>query len=250
MTKDKIPQYVLKIVDVLSTAGYEAYLVGGCVRDILLERTPKDWDVTTNALPEQIMSHFTHTVYENNFGTVGIVCDECETAFDTDNRELPKPIVEVTPYRTESTYSDKRHPDSVSFSNVLLDDLQRRDFTINALALNIHTFEIIDYYKGQEDLKDKILRTVGDPDDRFTEDALRMLRAVRFGAELGFAVSYETLESISRNAHLLDKISWERRRDEFTKMIMSSDPVLAIGLLEQTGLLEYLVPELREGDRM
>ncbi len=247
MLKNMIPQYVLNVVETLSKAGYEAYLVGGCVRDILLERKPKDWDITTNAVPEQIILLFSHTVYENNFGTVGVVCDECETVYDMDHRELPKPIVEVTPYRTESTYSDKRHPDSVSFSNVLLDDLKRRDFTINALALNVNNFEITDYYKGQNDLKDKILRTVGEPDARFGEDALRMLRAVRFSAELGFAVSYETLDSISRNARLLDEISWERKRDEFAKMIMSTDPVLALGLLEQTGLLEYLVPELREG---
>jgi tRNA nucleotidyltransferase (CCA-adding enzyme) len=239
---EKIPTYVKDILNKLNENGFESYLVGGCVRDLIIERTPKDFDITTNAKPEDIIKIFPHTVYENNFGTVGVVCDLCET-----NENEPKPIVEVTPYRTESKYSDKRHPDTVSFSNVLYDDLKRRDFTINALALDINTLEIKDFYKGQVDIKDKVLRTVGNPDDRFTEDALRMLRAIRFSVELGFSVSYETLESISKNKDLIKEVSWERKRDEFIKMINSENPSLAIILLEQTGLLEYLIPELREG---
>lgn len=203
--------------------------------------------MTTNALPDQIQALFPHTIYENNFGTVGVVCDEAETVIDQEGIEQPKPIVEITPYRTESAYSDKRHPDSVSFSNVLYDDLKRRDFTINALAYDPLKDILSDNYKGQEDLKDKIIRTVGDANERFTEDALRMLRAIRFAVELNFVVSHETLLSIHINAHLIKDISWERKRDEFTKMMMSPDPVLAIGLLEKTGLLEHLVPELREG---
>lgn len=242
MFKNSIPDYVVRVVETLTQGGFEAYLVGGCVRDLFLDRIPKDWDVTTNALPDQIQELFPHTVYENNFGTVGVVCDDVETR-EGEN----KPIIEITPYRTESSYSDKRHPDSVSFSNVLEDDLKRRDFTVNALALDIKTFGIKDFYKGHQDIQDKVLRTVGNPDERFTEDALRMLRAVRFSSELGFSVSYETVESISRNKALIEAVSWERKRDEFIKMIMSPDPVMAIGLLEQTGLLEYLIPELREG---
>lgn len=242
MSPKDIPDYVSQTVKTLTDKGFEAYLVGGCVRDLHLGRIPKDWDVTTNALPEQIQALFPHTVYENNFGTVGVVCDEVETV---DGQA--KPIIEITPYRTESIYTDKRHPDAVSFSNVLEDDLKRRDFTVNALALDLKTLETKDFYKGHTDLKDKVLRTVGNPDERFTEDALRMLRAVRFSAELGFSVSYETIESISRNKALIDAVSWERKRDEFTKMIMSPNPVMAIGLLEQTGLLEHLIPELREG---
>ncbi len=242
MFEKQIPDYVSQTVETLTSAGFEAYLVGGCVRDLYLNRTPKDWDVTTNALPEEIQELFPHTVYENNFGTVGVVCDDVETT-----EGGVKPIIEITPYRTESSYSDKRHPDTVSFSNVLEDDLKRRDFTVNALALDLKTLETKDFYKGHEDLKDKVLRTVGNPDERFTEDALRMLRAVRFSAEIGFSVSYETLESISRNKALIEAVSWERKRDEFAKMIMSPNPVMAIGLLEQTGLLEHIVPELREG---
>lgn len=242
MNTHTIPLYVTETIETLTSKGFEAFLVGGCVRDILIERIPKDWDVTTNVTPEEIMSLFPHTVYENNFGTVGVVCDQCETKDGE-----AKPIIEITPYRTESVYSDKRHPDSVSFSKDIQDDLKRRDFTINALALDIKTLEIKDFYKGQIDLKDKVLRTVGNPDERFTEDALRMLRAIRFSAELGFSVSYETLESISKNKELIQDISWERKRDEFIKMINSPDPVMAIALLEQTGLLQYLIPELREG---
>lgn len=242
MKKETIPEYVINVVETLKKAGFEAYLVGGCVRDLVLDRTPKDWDITTNAIPQEIIDLFAHTVYENTFGTVGVVCDECET-----KEGEAKPIVEITPYRTESTYSDKRHPDTVSFSKDIQDDLKRRDFTINALALNINTLEIKDFYKGQIDLKDKVLRTVGNPDERFSEDALRMLRGIRFSAELGFSVSYETLESISKNHNLIVDISWERKRDEFIKMINSPDPVLAMALLEQTGLLQHLIPELREG---
>lgn len=238
----EIPQYVQDTVRTLEEKGFEAYLVGGCVRDLLLGITPKDWDLTTNAKPEQIEELFSHTVYKNNFGTVGVVHNR-----ETESGEIPHDIVEVTPYRLETTYSDKRHPDSVSFSNVLEDDLKRRDFTVNALTLDIKTFEIKDFYKGQNDLKDKLLKTVGNPDERFTEDALRMLRAIRFSVQLDFTISHETLSSIIKNKELIQNISWERKRDEFTKMIQSKNPVVALGLLEHTGLLSYLIPELREG---
>jgi tRNA nucleotidyltransferase/poly(A) polymerase len=150
MFHNKIPTYVLNTVETLVDAGFEAYLVGGCVRDVLIDRIPKDWDVTTNALPDQIQALFPHTIYENNFGTVGVVCDEAETVIDQEGIEQPKPIVEITPYRTESAYSDKRHPDSVSFSNVLYDDLKRRDFTINALAYDPLKDILSDMPIGQE----------------------------------------------------------------------------------------------------
>ncbi len=247
MQENAIPVYVSQTLQTLSDAGFEVYLVGGCVRDLFLERTPKDWDVTTNALPEQIQALFPHTVYENTFGTVGVVCDDAETVIDENGLEQPKPIVEITPYRTEMSYSDKRHPDGVSFSNVLEDDLKRRDFTVNAMAYDPLNDILSDIYKGQQDLKGKVIRTVGNPDDRFTEDALRILRAIRFSVELGFVVSHETLVSIHKNAHLINDISWERKRDEFIKMIMSPEPLVAIGLLEKTGLLQHLIPELREG---
>jgi tRNA nucleotidyltransferase (CCA-adding enzyme) len=155
--------------------------------------------------------------------------------------------VEVTPYRTESTYSDNRRPDEVSFSTDIHLDLQRRDFTMNAFAYNPFKETFIDDYKGQDDLRNRMIRTVGDPIGRFSEDALRILRAIRLSVELGCTLSHETLEGVIHSRELLNNISWERKRDEFTKIIMSPDPVLGIGLLKQLGLLPFILPELEEG---
>jgi putative nucleotidyltransferase with HDIG domain len=222
--------------------------VGGCVRDLILEREPKDWDIATNAKPEEIIPLFEKTIYENKFGTVGIVFSLTPPAFS----HLPlageeKYIVEVTTYRTEAKYSDFRHPDEVNYSDKLEDDLKRRDFTINALAYSISKGQIIDIYKGQEDIKDKVVRAVGNPNDRFQEDALRMLRAIRLSVQLDFAVSYETLQAIIDNSALIKNISFERIRDEFTKIIMSDNPVAGIALLQKLNLLKYIIPELEEG---
>src|SRR3989338_10351173 len=182
-----LPKEVVTISDSLKKACFEAYLIGGCVRDLILKRKPKDWDFTTNATPEEIAKLFTKTFYENTYGTVGVVTESVE-------HETLK-VVEVTPYRLESGYSDKRRPDSVQWSKKLEDDLQRRDFTINAIALDIgeksgsqYKGQITDIYKGQEDLARKTLKTVGDPHDRFSEDTLLMLRAIRISAELGFSI--------------------------------------------------------------
>jgi len=260
-----IPSYVTRVTLTLEKAGFEVFIVGGCVRDLIIGKEPKDWDVTTNARPEQIQALFPHTVYENTFGTVGIVIETNSDGRTTDRENervthetsdfqpetstmVPHTcIIEVTPYRLESRYSDNRHPDSVVFSNKIEDDLSRRDFTINAMAYSAYKGQLIDLYKGQEDLKDKIIRTVGKPDERFCEDALRMLRAIRFASQLGTAISYETLESIQKNAHLIKNISAERIRDEFIKIIGSPDPVSGIALLEKLGLLEYIILEFREG---
>ncbi|HWA32014.1 MAG TPA: HD domain-containing protein [Candidatus Paceibacterota bacterium] len=234
----KIPNEVKKVADKLVSAGFESYLVGGCVRDILLDREPKDWDLTTNAKPEQIIALFEKTVYENKFGTVIIVQEEV-------SRETLRQI-EVTPYRLETKYSDFRHPDEVKFSAKLEDDLRRRDFTINALALSL-VGEITDNFEGQKDIKDKLIRTVGEPDERFTEDALRMMRAVRFAVELGFTISHEATESIIKNSGLIRKISPERINDELVKIIMSPSPAVGIDMLQKFGLLGHIIPELREG---
>jgi tRNA nucleotidyltransferase (CCA-adding enzyme) len=270
-----IPKYVTHVTSTLENANFEAFIVGGCVRDLILDREPKDWDITTNATPEQIQALFPHTVYENTFGTVGIVMEEVisdertgnsklignvsyetetnnisrETTDspDTSSKSLVANIVEVTPYRTESNYSDNRHPDSVEFSDKIEDDLGRRDFTINAMAYSPSKGHLIDLYKGQEDIKDKTIRAVGNPDERFQEDALRMLRAIRFASQLGFAVSYETLVSIEKNADLIKNISAERIRDEFVKIIESDSPVEGIALLQKLGLLKHIIPELEEG---
>ncbi len=266
-TYNLIPSYVTRITETLEKGGFEAYLVGGCVRDLVIGRIPKDWDVTTNATPEQIIELFPKTVYENNFGTVAVVFeDNREVSLDTvssdfakatpDRHETVSPIrytldprpyiVEVTPYRLESAYSDKRHPDAVQFAQTLADDLKRRDFTVNALAMDSKG-HITDMFDGLKDIKDKVIRTVGEPVDRFNEDALRMLRAIRFSCQLNFAVSYETLDAILKNSSNIQLVSNERIRDEFIKIVDSPNPAIGVGFLEKTGLLEHIIPELREG---
>ena len=251
INKKAIPSYVTHVTTELEKAGFEAYIVGGSVRDLLLGRTPKDWDVTTNATPEQIIPLFTKTVYENKFGTVAVVLEDWPRDEVTHemiaivSRETF--IVEVTPYRTETTYSDFRHPDQVSFSSKLEDDLMRRDFTINAMAYSFSKDILIDLYKGQEDLKDKSLKTVGEASLRFKEDALRMLRAVRFAVELGFSISHETMVAVLNQSELIQKISTERIRDEFEKIILSPEPAVGIGMLQKFRLLKYFIPELEEG---
>ncbi len=237
--REDIPTRVIEALGVLETAGYEAYIVGGCVRDIFLGRKPKDWDIATNATPEQIQELYPKAVYENMFGTVGIVYEE-----ETDPTLK---VIEITTYRLETGYSDNRHPDDVSFSLNLLDDLKRRDFTVNALAYNPTNGLLVDEFDGVRDMKDKVIRAVGDASERFREDALRMLRAVRFSTQLGFSIGSETMQGIVENSHLLEHISWERKRDEFTKIIESQEPMVGVGMLERLGLLQELIPELREG---
>ncbi len=242
ITQSQIPKEVTRITNTLEDAGFEAYLVGGCVRDLLLGRAPNDWDVTTNAKPDDIISAFgeDETFYENTFGTVGVRIGEND-AGDIDG------IIEVTPYRTEGQYTDARRPDTVTFSNSLSEDLQRRDFTINALAFRMKTDELVDEYNGQKDLKNKVLKAVGDPNERFSEDALRMIRAIRFAAQLDFAIDGETMTAIATNSALLAKVSHERIRDEFNKIVLSPNPAMALGMAEQLSLLQYIIPELREG---
>ena len=235
-----IPREVLGVVETLEKAGFEAYLIGGCVRDLILGSTPKDWDVTTNAVPEQIVSLFSKTVYENDFGTVAVIDESLDV-----NPKLK--VIEVTPYRTEGKYSDFRHPDKVSFSRDIKDDLQRRDFTVNALAYNPSKGHLLDLYDGIKDIKDRRLRTVGEASLRFTEDALRMMRAIRFSCQLGFTISSETIVGITENAPLLKNISMERIRDEFIKIINSPEPMVGVGMLAKLELLHYFVPELEEG---
>ena len=252
-----IPPYVTHVTETLESAGFEAFIVGGCVRDLILGRTPKDWDITTNAIPEEIVPLFTKAVYENAFGTVTVIFenyrDTTSVSRDTSSNvphetiDLPTYSVEVTPYRTETTYEDSRHPDSVSFSKNIEDDLQRRDFTINAMAYSISRGTLLDLYKGQEDLKDKTIRTVGNPDERLKEDALRLLRAVRFSVQLGFTISHETAEALARHSESLAKVSMERIRDEFEKIILSPAPALGVRLLQKFGLLKHFAPEFEEG---
>lgn len=237
-----IPQEVTEVAKTLENKGFEAYLIGGCVRDLLLNRKPKDWDITTNAKPEEIMALFSNTFYENDYGTVGVVTNP--PAGGTDDETLR--IVEVTPYRLEGNYSDKRRPDSVAWSTELQDDLKRRDFTINAIALKL-SGEIVDIFNGQIDLKKKIVRTVGDPGSRFNEDALRMLRAVRIAVELDFTIDSATQDAIASNARHIKEMAAERIRDEFIRIIMSPRPHIGLILSHKLGLLKHIAPELEEG---
>lgn len=244
----EIPKEIQSIDSTLQKAGYKAYLVGGCVRDLLMGRAegPKDWDITTDAKPEEIQALFADSVYENSFGTVGI---------KTDSEDPKLKIVEVTTFRLEGRYTDKRHPDEITFAKTIEEDLSRRDFTVNAMALQIQEIKktknqeskIIDPFGGQDDLKKKIIRTVGNPDDRFTEDALRLMRAVRFSAQLGFEIEKETAAAIKKHAGLLEMISKERVRDEFMKLMMTDDAVVGVERMREFGLLRYVLPELLDG---
>ncbi len=233
-----VPKEVAVISARLREKGFEAYLVGGCVRDLLLNKKPKDWDLTTNAIPLEIQEVFPDSFYENDYGTVGV---------KTGSEDPTLSIVEVTPYRKESGYSDKRRPDKIEFGASLEEDLARRDFTINAIALNDANFDLVDPFKGQKDIKDMVIRTVGNPEERFAEDALRLMRAVRLMAELGFAIDTDTAAAIKLHAKHLGSISRERIRDELVRIIMSDDPMTAIVLAQQLGMLEYVCSDLVRG---
>jgi poly(A) polymerase/tRNA nucleotidyltransferase (CCA-adding enzyme) len=239
MTKFSIPPEVSRVTTALEKAGFSAYLVGGCVRDLVLGREPKDWDVATSANPTQISALFPKTFYENAFGTVTVVNEE------TPVESLKQ--VEVTPFRLEGKYSDQRHPDEVKFTDSLEEDLARRDFTINALAYSPTQNQLVDPFGGQADLKNKLIRAVGEPSARFEEDALRLMRAVRLAAQLGFTLNSETAESIAQKANLITKIAVERVRDEFVKLIESPNPMVGLVIMQKLFLLKHILPEIEEG---
>ena len=314
-----LPFESLLILHYLQKAGYEAYIVGGAVRDALtgLLSAKTDYDFTTNATPEQIQAVLTESYYENTFGTVSITRENvwkllgldlpielsktsAATVFsgesatiDLDNATkihaslqprssgappLHSPLnsnedYEITTYRAEGRYTDHRRPDEVQWGKSLADDLSRRDFTVNAMAIAVSAdflndffskplestqqvtliqlsgdkYTIIDPHNGQKDLTENTLRTVGDPAARFEEDALRMLRAVRFSVQLNVKLTDETFTAMSALADQIQYVSWERLRDEFLKMISSEYPAEAVELLDDTGLLHYIMPEVREG---
>src|SRR3989344_668645 len=234
--KIQLPKEVKETMQKLDKGGFKAFVVGGGLRDILLSRDPKDWDIATNAEPEQIQEIFPDSFYENTFGTVGI---------KTDSKKEELKVIEVTTFRIESDYTDKRHPDSVHFAKTIEEDLSRRDFTINAMAWDGKT--LIDPYGGQKDLKKRTIRTVGDADRRFQEDALRLMRAIRFGSELNFVLDSRTAESMHDHAGLLEFISKERIGDEFRKLIMTTHAARGIELLRDLKMLKFVLPELEEG---
>ncbi|EKE11515.1 MAG: hypothetical protein ACD_15C00066G0010 [uncultured bacterium] len=256
---NKIPKQVVDVLQRIEKAGFEAYIVGGCVRDLIMEKIPSDWDVATNAKPEEVQKIFLDlnddvsrketTFYENDFGTVGVKVERFSPG------DFKYDVIEVTTFRIESKYSDRRRPDEVRFADTLEEDLSRRDFTMNALAIKINfkqkspkdEYEIIDLYDGKKDITQKIIRTVGNANERFDEDALRMMRAVRFYAQLGFEIEKNTLQAIQKNSENMKYISAERIRDELVKIILSNSPSEGVEMLRQVGLLNYIIPELEKG---
>ena len=264
-----IPSEVLGVISTLQKHNHEAYIVGGCVRDLLLGKEPKDWDVTTSAKPEEILALFENSFYENAFLTVTVKTDSTDPALEE---------VEVTTFRKEGKYTDQRHPDEVAYAETLEEDLSRRDFTVNAMAIGLflpferevrrdfsvsqgsknpphpsfqkggrNADDLIDPFNGQEDLKKKLIRAVGDPEKRFQEDALRMLRAVRLAIQLDFTIEPDTFQAIQKLSGNLKNIANERIRDEFLKLIMTPHAKEGIELLHETGLLKEFFPEIEEG---
>ncbi len=294
----KIPKQVIEVLQKIEAAGFEAYIVGGCVRFLIMadpnSEGPSDWDVTTSAKPEEVQKIFPDSFYENDFGTVGVKIpiahnmDRISHGVSCISQNVNRitqiddgstmhdqcyEIIEVTTFRIEAKYSDKRRPDAVQFAETLAEDLSRRDFTMNALALKISNFkfqisnesqtknhlptgqagklkteyEIVDLFDGQNDIKNKIIRTVGNAEERFDEDALRMMRAVRFHSQLGFQIEEKTLAAIKKFSEHMQHISQERIKDELTKIILSNNPAEGIEMLHETGLLNFVIPELETG---
>ncbi len=233
-----VPKEVRAIAGTLTKAGHEAYLVGGCLRDILLGRKPKDWDLTTSATPKEIQKLFPENVYENMFGTVGV---------KTESEDPTLAVVEVTTFRLEGKYTDKRHPDEITFAKTVEEDLSRRDFTVNAMAMKIGSSKLVDPFGGEADLKNKVIRAVGEPRKRFQEDALRLMRAIRFAAQLGFIIEKNTADAVASEHGLIEFIAKERIRDEFEKLLITDDAHEGVRNLQASGLLKIIIPELEEG---
>lgn len=239
----QLPKRAQEIIDTLKKHGFEAYAVGGCVRNLIMKLPTKGWDFTTIATPENVLKIFPDSFYDNQFGTVGIKIRDKGTRLQRDNDEV-QDIYEVTTYRSEGGYSDFRHPDKVSWGTSLETDLSRRDFTINAIAFNGTT--IIDPFHGQGDMAQQIIRAVGDPNLRFSEDALRMMRAIRIASQLGFQIDDATIDAVRSNASLISNISAERVRDELFKLVISHFAFDGILMLKNSGLMKYILPEFEE----
>lgn len=295
MMKIALPQPVVDIIRTLEANNFEAFVVGGSLRDLLLGREPKDWDITTNATPPEIQNIFPESVYENDFGTVGVKVPRF-LASTPETQETPsqnhsgsaagRDIIEVTTYRTESDYTDQRHPDTVTFVKTIEEDLARRDFTVNAIAARILKqetsnkkqgksdqksdlpvssipyqvscdIEIIDPFDGQKDLEKKIIRAVGSPTERFEEDALRILRAIRLVTELSsgtwkterldWTIEAATWSALQKRTSRIGALSIERIRDEFSRIVLSAHPRQGIELLHEAGALTFFLPELERG---
>lgn len=225
-----IPSNVKYIIDKFYNNNYEAFMVGGCIRDALLNKLPKDYDIATSAKPEITESLFNKTIPTGiKHGTITVLIDN-------------EPF-EVTTYRTEGEYKDNRHPLSVNFVSDIKEDLSRRDFTINAFAYNSNE-GLKDYFGGIDDLNNKIIRSVGNANKRFNEDALRMLRAIRFSTQLNFTIEEKTLNAIKDNKDLIKNISAERIRDELCKILISNNTRAGLNLLKECGLIQIIIPEM------
>ena len=233
MKKIKIPYELQKMNEIFSQNGFEAYLVGGAVRDVLLKKKASDWDIATDAKPEQVVKIFRKVIPTGiEHGTVTV--------------HFLKHEIEVTTFRTESDYSDGRHPDKVEYAGTIEEDLSRRDFTINAIAADLKDGRIIDVYGGRKDLKKKVIRTVGNPSERFMEDGLRPIRAIRFASKLKFSIENNTYSEIFEEnvQKKIASVSVERFRDELMKMLSSEKPSTALKLLEETGIMKIFLPEM------
>lgn len=244
--KKKIPLYVTRTGDMLVNNGFEAYLVGGSVRDLLFGKEPDDFDIATNATPDQIQKVFPKTIATGaKFGTIVVVMED---------RSGERFNVEVTTYRSESDYVSSRWPSKVEFSKNISEDIERRDFTINSMAINLGTLSepgansdeiVLDLFNGKQDLDKRLIRAVGDPVERFSEDALRIMRACRFASQLGFTLDPATEKAIIESRDLLKNISIERIRDEVIKLLYKSPkPSIGFHLMDKTGILDIIIPEL------
>jgi poly(A) polymerase/tRNA nucleotidyltransferase (CCA-adding enzyme) len=273
----KIRKEVIFIINKLRDNNFQAYIVGGCVRDILRGVEPEDWDIATNAEPKKISEIFPKSFSNNKFGTVVALIQKSKVKGDKtqppkfikdENEKQEYMQIEITPFRTEKKYTDKRHPDEVKWAKTIEEDLARRDFTINAMALELIAdsqqltannkgeesavdYKLIDLFGGQEDLKNKIIRTVGEPEKRFNEDVLRIIRAIRFAVTLSkttiWQIEEKTEQAIMKNDELLCFVSQERIRDELFKIIMSQNGARGIEILRKKNLLRYIIPELEQG---
>lgn len=240
--RELIPQYILDIANILHSNNFESNLVGGSIRDILIGRIPNDYDLTTNATPQELISLFPSSIQTGiKFGTVKVLVE--------DNGEMK--VVDITTYRSEEDYIKGRWPSKVIFTKTIHEDLSRRDFTINAIALNLNTYEIIDPFNGEKDIQDKIIKSVGNPLDRFLEDGLRPFRACRLASTLEFQIEDNTFEAIPKSLNNAIQISIERIRDEFVRLVMESPiPSIGVELMRKSGLLNIFMPELLEGYKM
>jgi len=242
--KYQLPEEVKTILNKFAEAGFQIYIVGGAVRDLLMSREVHDWDFTTDAKPEEILKLFPEGFYDNKFGTVGIPIKQGD-------------VMEITTMRKEGKYTDFRHPEYVGWTDKIEDDLARRDFTVNGIAFgskrplggeqNVvgeNTMELVDPFNGQQDIKDKIIRSVGDPNKRFKEDALRLIRAIRIATELEFEIEKETFTAIQKNAKLIEEVTNERIRDELFKLLSSTNPYIGMVKSREAGILQIILPEL------